>query len=167
MTCFLPMIPFIHCHIYLDNCPCSNREHSPTIAIINLVSSCRPTDCCLARILELVLLNCFALPHHSALPPVKFESSVLSDGLCFIRCAWVVGVQVWVFWVEIVLFIYLIIFGCTFWFGCNPTNAHSLSFQLLITKGGGSPLPVCSVSPGFLVSLHWVCLPGVTGVTFI
>ena len=32
-------------YIYLDNCPCPNKEHSPTIAIIKLISSCRPTDC--------------------------------------------------------------------------------------------------------------------------
>ena len=45
MTCFVPMIRFIHHHIYWDNGPCPHKEHSPTIAIIELISSCRPTDC--------------------------------------------------------------------------------------------------------------------------
>jgi len=41
----VPVIRFIHRHITKDNYPCSDKEHNPTIAIIELTSSCKPTDC--------------------------------------------------------------------------------------------------------------------------
>ena len=40
----MPVIRFIHRHITKDNYPCSDKEHNPTIAIIQLISSCRPTE---------------------------------------------------------------------------------------------------------------------------
>jgi len=45
IACFVPMIRFIRRHITKDNYPRSDKEHNPTIAIIQLISSCRPTDC--------------------------------------------------------------------------------------------------------------------------
>ena len=45
MTCFVPVIRFIYRHISKDNYPRSDKEHNPTIAIIELISSCRPTEC--------------------------------------------------------------------------------------------------------------------------
>ena len=48
----MPVIQFIHCHITKDNYPRSDKEHNPTIAIIELISSCKPTDS-LQRVLGL------------------------------------------------------------------------------------------------------------------
>src|SRR4029434_5893561 len=49
MTCFRPMIRFIHCHVYWDNSTCPKRKHSPTkqrfelyhhVNTLNVVQSC-------------------------------------------------------------------------------------------------------------------------------
>jgi len=40
----MPVIRFIHHHISKDNYSCSNKEHNPTVAKIELISSGRPTD---------------------------------------------------------------------------------------------------------------------------
>jgi len=45
MTCFVPVIRLIHRHISKNNYPRSDTEHNPTIAIIELISSFRPTEC--------------------------------------------------------------------------------------------------------------------------